>query len=86
MTHLSNLNGAFEWIGMVNHSGFLGTSVREPVPVSNITIKLKPLKPVREVRLLRSGIKTEYKKLRDGWIECTVPEIKDFELLLCLYK
>jgi hypothetical protein len=34
MTHLANLNGAFEWVGLINHTGFLGNSVREAVPSS----------------------------------------------------
>ena len=85
MTHLANLNGAFEWIGMINHSGFLGTSVREPVSIHNTSIRFKPLKPVRELRLLRSGMTLKFKQ-DDGWVECLVPEIGDFEMLLCLYK
>ena len=84
MTHLANLNGAFEWIGMINHSGFLGTSVREPVTIHNTGIRFKPLKSVKEVRLLRSGINLEFSQ-KDGWIECTVPRIGDFEMLLCTY-
>jgi hypothetical protein len=84
MTHLANLNGAFEWIGMINHSGFLGTSVREPVTIHNTGIRFKPLKSVKEVRLLRSGISLEFSQ-KDGWIECTVPRIGDFEMLLCTY-
>jgi hypothetical protein len=84
MTHLANLNGAFEWIGMINHSGFLGTSVREPVTIHNTGIRFKPLKAVKEVRLLRSGINLEFSQ-KDGWIECKVPRIGDFEMLLCTY-
>ena len=85
MTHLANLNGAFEWVGMINHSGFLGNSVREPVTIYNTGIRLKPLKPVREVRLMRSGLNLKFKQ-SNGWIECVVPRIEDFEMLLCLYK
>ncbi len=86
MTHLANLNGAFEWVGMINHTGFMGNSVREPVTIHNTTIRLKPLKPVREVKLLRSGINVDFRQVRDGWIECVVPRIGDFEMMLCLYK
>jgi hypothetical protein len=85
MTRLANLNGAFEWVGMINHSGFLGTSVREPVVIHNTTIRLKPLKPVKEVRLMRSGINLKFKQQSDGWIECIVPQVADFEMMLCLY-
>lgn len=85
MTHLANLNGAFEWIGMINHSGFLGNSVREPITIHHTNIRFKPLKPVREIRLLRSKIQLKFKQ-KDGWIECDVPQIADFEMMLCLYK
>ena len=85
MTHLANLNGAFEWVGMINHSGFLGNSVREPVTIHNTTIRIKPLKPVREIRLMRSGTALKFKQ-SEGWIECVVPQISDFEMMLCLYK
>jgi len=85
MTHLANRNGAFEWVGMINHSGFLGNSVREPVAIHNTTIRLRPLKPVKEIRLLRSGESIPFKQNRE-WIEYTVPEIGDFEMALCLYK
>lgn len=85
MTHLANLNGAFEWVGMINHSGFLGTSVREPVVINNTTIRLKPLKHVKEVRLMRSGINLKFKQQSNGWIECIVPQVADFEMMLCLY-
>jgi len=85
MTHLANLNGAFEWVGMINHSGFLGSSFREPVTIHNTTIRLKPLRPVKEVRLMRSGGSIPFKQKRE-WIEYMVPEIRDFEMALCLYR
>ncbi|OFX38961.1 MAG: hypothetical protein A2X03_13750 [Bacteroidetes bacterium GWA2_40_15] len=86
MTRLANLNGAFEWVGMINHSGFMGNSVREPVTIHNTTIRLKPLKPVKEVRLLRSGLSLKFNRQSDGWIECLVPQIGDFEMMVCLYN
>ncbi len=85
MTHLANLNGAFEWVGMINHSGFLGNSIREPVTINNTTVRLKPLKPVAEVRLLRAGKSISFSQ-SGGWIEYIVPEIGDFEMALCIYK
>lgn len=84
ITHLANLNGAFEWVGMINHSGFLGNSVREPVTIHNTGIRIRTLKPVKEVRLLRSGLSLKFEQ-NSGWIECVVPSIDDFEMLLCLY-
>jgi len=86
ITHLANLNGQFEWIGMINHSGFMGNSVCEPVTIHNTTIRFKPLKQVGDVRLLRSNLKPGCKQLDDGWIECVIPQIHDFEMMLCLYR
>jgi hypothetical protein len=85
MTHLANMNGAFEWVGLINHSGFLGKSVRDPVTIHNTTVRLRPVKPVKEVRLLRSGRSVPFKQNRE-WIEYVVPETGDFELALCVYK
>jgi hypothetical protein len=85
MTRQANRNGAFEWIGMINHSGQLGASFREPVAVHNTNIRFRPLKQVKEIRLLRAGTVLTFKET-DGWINCTVPQIGDFEMLLCLYN
>jgi hypothetical protein len=84
ISHLANRNGAFEWIGMINHSGQIGGSLREPIPVLNTSIRFRPLKPVKELRLMRSG-KTLAFKQSGGWLECSLPQLNDFEMLLCLY-
>lgn len=84
MTRLSNINEQFEWIGMINHSGFLGNSVREPVMITDATVRFKPLKEVKRVRLLKAETDIAFQET-DGWIECIVPQIDDFEMLLCLY-
>lgn len=85
MTRMANRNGAFEWIGMLNHSGQIGASLLEPIPIYNTTIRFKPLKPVREVRLLRSGSTVDFVSQANGWMECTVPVLVDFDMLVCLY-
>ncbi len=85
MTRLSNRNEEFEWIGMINHSGFLGNSVREPVPVTDTHLKFRPLKPVKRVRLVNAETDVAFKEV-DGWIECTIPKVDEFEMLLCLYE
>jgi hypothetical protein len=85
MTRMANRNGAFEWIGMLNHSGQIGASILEPVEIHHSTIRFKPLKRVKAIRLMRAGISIDFKQ-KDGWLECTVPAIKDFELLRCLYN
>lgn len=85
MTHEGNRNSVFEWIGMINHSGQLGDAFLEPVPIYNTTIRFKPVKPVNEIRLVRSGERLKFKQ-NEGWVECVVPKVDDFEMILYLYK
>jgi len=84
MTHLANRKGAFEWIGMINHSGQIGGSLREPIPVFNTKIRFRPVKPIKELRIMRSGKSLGFKQV-NGWVECSLPQLDDFEMLLCLY-
>jgi hypothetical protein len=85
MTHLANLNGAFEWLGLINQSGQIGASLSEPVSIYNTHIRFKPINPVKDLWLMKSGSAISFKQA-DGWVECTVPRLDDFEMLLCLYK
>jgi hypothetical protein len=85
MTRLANRIGAFEWIGVLNHSGQIGASLLEPVSIHNTTVRFKPLRPVKEIKLLKSKTSLNFKHT-NGWIECTIPAIADFEMLLCLYN
>ncbi len=62
-----------------------GASLLEPVSIHNTTILFKPLKAVKEVKLLKSKTSLKFKQA-NGWIECTVPKVTDFEMLLCLYR
>jgi hypothetical protein len=85
MTRLTNRQGAFEWIGMINQSGQVGASFREPVTIHNTKIRFKPLRPVKAIKLMRSGETLNFKQ-SNGWLECTVPAVNDFEMMLCIYN
>jgi hypothetical protein len=85
VSHLANLNGAFEWLGLINHSGQISGSFREPVTMSGINIRFRPAKPVKELKLMQSGKSVAFKQ-SGGWIDCTIPSLTDFEMLLCLYQ
>ncbi|MGI8635956.1 MAG: hypothetical protein ACR2KZ_11195, partial [Segetibacter sp.] len=85
MTRMANRNKAFEWIGFLNQSGQVGASFLDPVTIHNTTIRFKPLQPVKEIKLLKSATSLNF-KLINGWVECTVPKVADFEMLLCLYS
>jgi len=84
MTHIGNRNGAFEWIGMINQSGQIGASLREPVTIYNTHIRFKPAKAIKALRLMHSGKSIKFKQSA-GWVQCTVPALNDFDMLLCLY-
>jgi hypothetical protein len=81
---IADRNGAYEWIGMINHSGQIGGSFREPVPIYNTSVRFKPIKPVKAISLLRSGKPVNF-KTNNGWVELTVPEVRDFEMVVCTY-
>ncbi len=85
MSHQINRNGAFEWIGMINHAGQIGASFGKRIPVSNTKIRLKPQKPVKEIMLMRAGEVIDFNQGNDGRVELVVPEVDDFEMVLCLY-
>jgi hypothetical protein len=85
MTREANRNGAFEWIGLINHSGQIGGSLREPVTIHDTHVRFRPLKPVKQVRLLRSGAPVDFSQ-KDGWVEVMVPRLADFEMIVCFYN
>lgn len=85
LSHLANRNHAFEWIGMINHSGQIGGSMREPVPLYNTSLRFKPAKPLKEIRLMRSGKTLEFTE-RNGWAECKIPLVEDFEMAVGIYR
>jgi hypothetical protein len=85
MTQMINRNGAFEWIGMINHTGQIGNSFHEPVPIINSTIRFKPQKPVKEIYSIRSGERLKFKQT-NGRVEVMVQKLDDFEMVVSLYK
>ncbi len=84
MSHLGNRNHSFEWIGLINHSGQVGGSYREPIPIHDVAIRFRSLGPVKEMWLMRSGRRLEFKET-NGWVECVVPRVDDFEMVVCGY-
>ncbi len=85
MSHMANRNNAFEWIGMISHMGQIGGSLREPVAIHNTSIRFKPLRPLKTIKLMRSGKSLEFNE-RNGWVECSVPQVRDFEMVVCFYR
>jgi hypothetical protein len=85
LTHMVNRNKSFEWFGMINHSGQVGATLGQPIPVYNTTLKFRPQKPLNELLLASSGKKLQWKQI-DGLVEVVVPSIGDYEMLVALYK
>ena len=84
ISHLANRNGAFEWLGMINHSGQISGSFREPVPMFNTNIRFKPTRQIKSLQLMNAGTTLKFKQV-NGWVECSVPHLNDFEMVLALY-
>jgi hypothetical protein len=80
-----DLNGKFEWIGLVNHSGGNGTAFLNCIPLQNITIHMLPARNVSCVRLLRANHELDFTLDNQGWLTCTVPQINRFEILVLEY-
>lgn len=85
LTHLKNRNNQFEWIGLINHSGHLGTSVREPITIRQTEIRFRPNRKPTRVHLVRAGVDVPFRQ-EGEWVVCTVPEVREFEMLLCGYN
>jgi len=98
-----SIDGGFEWVGLVNHSGQNGTAFHKPIPISGIRVRLKARRGVRRVRLLRdpslpvsawpshdgrepkAGEYLKFSVVKDGWVECVVPRLERFEIVLFEY-
>ena len=84
VSHLRNRENAFEWIGMINHTGQVGGTYRESVPLLNTSVRVKPAKRVKQVRLMRQGGLLDFTE-KEGWIEFNLPRVEDFEMVLLSY-
>jgi hypothetical protein len=85
VSHMVNRNGAFEWVGMINHAGQIGPTLGRAVPVHDTMVRLKPSRPPRELLLMRSGESVDFTRDSEGWVEVRVPELNDFEMVVCLF-
>lgn len=85
--HMRDARGRFEWVGLTNLSGQKDTAgFFDPLPVRKITIRLRPLKPVASVRLLNAGTEVSFADAGPGRIECTVPELAAYEVVVFTYR
>jgi hypothetical protein len=85
ISHLRNRGGAFEWVGLLNHTGQIGPTLGPPVPIYDTTVRLRTARSPREVILPRSEQSVQVRRDGEGWIEVEVPKVEDFEMIVCLY-
>jgi hypothetical protein len=69
---------------MINHSGQVGATLGSPIPIYNTNLRFKPVKPIKAIQLIRSGEDIKFEQ-REGWVECTIPQLDDYEMMVCLY-
>lgn len=74
--------GRWRWVGLLNHSGQLGTAFHQPLPVRGIEVRLNTGRKPKAVTALRAGRKLRFRFSRDGWVSFTVPELKLFEVVV----
>jgi len=85
VTRHEDKSGSFEWIGLANHSGQIGTATHAPLPIRGVNLRFRPAKKARAVRLLRSGAELKLSADSQGWLTATVPELNEFEVVLVEY-
>jgi hypothetical protein len=86
ITHRVGQKGKYEWVGLFNHSGQRGKALHEPVPITGIRIQLKPRKPVKSVRLLKTRGKLRFSMDSSGRVSVIVPQLDNYEIVLFEYK
>ena len=85
-THRRDPKGRFEWVAIYNHSGRLENSFRPPIPINDIEIILQPLRDVKTVRLLKDKQELGFSVTKNGLVKVTVPELKQYEIVLFEYE
>jgi len=85
-THRRDPNGRFEWISFYNHSGRLENSFHPPIPINDIEIIFQPLRDVKTVRLLKDNHRLGFSVTKNGQVNVTVPELKQYEIVLFEYE
>ena len=82
MNHRAGRTGEFEWVSLVNHSGEMDSVLLDPVPIRDVRIRLQPRFPVKSVRLLKANRELKFETVEDGYLECVVPELTNYEVVL----
>ena len=86
MTHQVSDAGEFEWFGLVNHSGQVGSAFFEPLPVPAFNIRFNPDKAVESVRMLGADMQVGFTAGSDGVVTLQVPGLDFYDVILVDYK
>jgi hypothetical protein len=81
VTHQSARDGSFEWIGLANHSGQLGTAFHAPVPIRDLKVLYRGARMPRSTRLLRLDQTIRARVTTDAALLINIPELNDFEVV-----
>ena len=82
VSHRRDPEGAFEWIGLQNHSGQVLNVVHNPIPVGHIRIQLRTDKPIKRIRSLTDGNELAQRQIAPGHVEIVLPRLEAFEVVL----
>jgi hypothetical protein len=82
MNHRVGRTGGHEWVSLVNHSGEMDKVLLDPIPVRDVRIRLQTHAPVKSVRLLNAKREVKFATVENGRVECMVPEITNYEIVL----
>ncbi|HOX04522.1 MAG TPA: hypothetical protein P5555_19985 [Candidatus Paceibacterota bacterium] len=85
VNHRAGRTGQFEWVSLLNHTGEMDSVLLDPVPIRDVRIRLQPRSPIQSVRLLKAGRDLPWKPVEGGWIECVLPDLPAYEIILFQY-
>ncbi len=85
VSHRRDRGGRFEWVALINHSGQNGTVYHAPVPVADVSIKLKADAKIKSARCLAGGKTLELSRGRNGSVECVLGKVDAFEIVVFEY-
>jgi hypothetical protein len=85
LTHRADRGGRFEWLSLYNHSGQLDRVLGSPLPIHDVTVRIKPRLPVKSARLLKAGQPLPLTAPAEGVIEGVVSVLNAYEIVLLEY-
>lgn len=86
MNHRGDPAERFEWVSLFNLSGQMDQVLYEPLPVRDVPVRVRLRGRATSARLLKSGRRIPVHRNDDGSVECVVPEIGGYEIVLFVTK